>query len=866
LVGRETELAQLQKWLKRALGGTHQLVFVTGEAGIGKTTVVDAFVARLSAKSTVWLGRGQCIEHYGQGEPYLPVLEALGRLCREPDGNQLIALLAQHAPTWLVQMPALLPPTDLEALQRRTQGATRERMLRELAEALEVLTTERPLVLWLEDLHWSDVSTLDWLAFVARRREPARLLIIGAYRPVEVIVGDHSLKSVKQELHLHGQCVELPLRFLTEEHVAKYLVRRFAGGAIHESSLRRLAQLIHQRTEGNPLFLVNLVDYLVAQGGLARLEGQWRLRGEVTAVASWAPESLQQMIETQIEQLSPQDRRVLEVASVAGAEFSAAAVAAGVGATVEEVEEECLELARREQFLQARGTSEWPDGTVAARYSFLHALYQEVLYNRLTAGRRRRLHQQIGEREEQAYGERAREIAAELAAHFERGREYRKAVQYLQQAGENAVQRSAHREAISLLTKGLELVKSLSNTSERTQQELRLQIALGWVLMATKGYAAPEVEKTYIQALELSRQVGEPLQLFSALGGLMGVYMMSGRLHRTRELGEQMLTLAQHIRIPTLLLWAYSALGETLRYLGEFALSLEHLERGIVFYNPQKHRPYRGMNDPGVACLSNTALTLWCLGYPDQALKKIHGALTRAQEMSHSFNISYTLSVAASLHQCRREVQASYERAEALITLSTEQGFPGRIAEGTIYRGWALAEKGQGEEGVAQIRQGLAAYRATGAETGRPKFLPLLAEAYRKVGRPKKGLNVLAEALAIVDKNGARGYEAELYRLKGELTLQQFNVQGSKFKVANPQGEAEAEACFHKAIEIARKQQAKSWELRAVMSLAQLWQQQGKRKKARQMLVEIYGWFTEGFDTKDLQEAKALLDSLNRTT
>src|SRR5262249_43790286 len=283
---------------------------------------------------------------------------------------------AQHAPTWLVQMPALLTPTDLESLQRRTQGATRERMLRELAEAVEVLSAERPLVLVLEDLHWSDVSTLDWLAFVARRREPARLLIIGAYRPVEVIVGNHSLKSVKQELHLHGQCDELPLTFLTEEDVTKYLVRRFAspspvsaGKASPESfasthperrreapkskdaqdklrrrgqgkdftsaTLHKLAQLIHQRTEGNPLFIVNLVDYLITQGELARNDGQWTLQGEVTAVASCAPMSLQQMIEQQLERLSPTEKRVLEVASVAGAEFSAAAVAAGLKSEVD---------------------------------------------------------------------------------------------------------------------------------------------------------------------------------------------------------------------------------------------------------------------------------------------------------------------------------------------------------------------------------------------------------------------------------------------------------------------------------------------------------------------------------------------------
>src|SRR5262245_20770337 len=221
-------------------------------------------------------------------------------MCREPDGNRLIELLTQHAPTWLVQMPALLPITDLEALQRRTHDATRERMLRELAEALEVLTTEQPLVLWLEDLHWSDVSTLDWLTFVARRREPARLLIMGTYRPVEVIVSNHPLKSAKQELQLHGQCEELPVRFLTEEDVIVYLERRFAVGAMHASPLRRLTQLIHQRTEGNPLFMVNLVDYLVAQGVLTQLEGQWSLQGEVTTAESWAPASLQQMIEKQI--------------------------------------------------------------------------------------------------------------------------------------------------------------------------------------------------------------------------------------------------------------------------------------------------------------------------------------------------------------------------------------------------------------------------------------------------------------------------------------------------------------------------------------------------------------------------------------
>ncbi|MBI3798745.1 MAG: AAA family ATPase, partial [Deltaproteobacteria bacterium] len=718
LVGRGPELAQLQKWLKRALDGARQLVFVTGEAGIGKTSVVEALLARLASRHEhehdheIWIGRGQCIDHYGQGEAYLPMLEALGRLCRESEGNQLIDLLSQHAPTWLVQMPALLTTTDLEALQHRTQGATRERMLRELAEAMEVLTTERPLVLWLEDLQWSDVSTLDWLAFVARRREPARLLIIGAYRPVEVIVSKHSLKSVKQELQLHGQCVELPLGFLTEEHVAKYLVRRFAspspasagepvlsvveggqGKGLASATLHKLTHLIHQRTEGNPLFMVNLVDYLITQGVLARIEGQWRLQGEVTAVASWVPESLQQMIEKQIERLSPAEKRVLEGASVAGAEFSAAAVAAGAGIEVEAVEEHCGELARHEQFLRARGTAEWPDGTVTARYGFLHALYQDVLYGQLTARQQQRLHQQIGERVEQAYGERAKEIAAELAVHFERGRDYRRAVQYLQHAAENASRRSAYQEAIGLLTRGLELLKTLPDTPERTQQELALQMALFLPLVMTKGFAAAEAEKTRARSLELCRQLGETPQLSWVLLRLSTFHTARGELQMAYELGEQMLRLAQRTQDPAFFPVVHATLGTNSFFLGELASAQAHLEKGIALYDPQQSYPIS--LDPKMVCLFYLSLVLWFLGYPDQALRKIYEALTLAQELSHPFTLANALSIAALSHWHRGETHAAQERAEALIALSSKQGFPHWLTHGTIVQGRVLVEQEQ---------------------------------------------------------------------------------------------------------------------------------------------------------------------------
>ncbi|MBI3301446.1 MAG: AAA family ATPase [Deltaproteobacteria bacterium] len=430
----------MREWLEKALHGERQIVFVTGEAGIGKTTVVAAFLQQAATAGGLWMAQGQCIEHYGAGEAYLPVLTALGQLCREPRHERLVEVLSQYAPTWLVQMPALLNAADFETLQRKTQGVTRERMLREMAEAVEAITTEQPLVLWLEDLQWSDVSTLDWLAFIARRREQARLLVIGTYRPVDVIVREHPLKAVKQELQVHGQCAELPLGFLSEAHVVEYLAVRFALGVTPALPLQGLARLIHQRTDGNPLFMVNLVEYLVGHGVLVQVEGQWALKRGVEEVVEGVPESLRQMIEQQLERLSPEEQRMLEVASGAGAADSEADVG--------EVETHCAELVRRAQFLRSSGTGEWPDGTATARYGFLHALYQEVVYDRVTTGRRQRLHQQIGEREEAAYGTRAREIAAELAVHFERGRDYSRAVQYREHAGKNALRRSAYQEAV----------------------------------------------------------------------------------------------------------------------------------------------------------------------------------------------------------------------------------------------------------------------------------------------------------------------------------------------------------------------------------------------------------------------------------
>jgi hypothetical protein len=465
-VGREAELARLQGWLERALQGARQVVFVTGEPGIGKTAILDAFLAHLPAPGGVWIRRGQCVAQHGSGEAYMPVFEVLNRLCREHK-DAVLPVLRQYAPTWVVQMPWLISEDDRNAMQR-TMGTTPARMLRELTEAVDVLTAQIPLVLALEDLHWCDLATLDLLVALAQRQEPARLLVLGTYRPSEVIRQKHPLRRVAQALQLHGHGVELPLARLSEETVEHYLTARFPGIA----QQTQLAQWLHQRTDGNPLFLVNATEHLVQQGALVETEGRWTLRENWEDVGG-IPENLQVMITQQLDELSASEQEVPEAGSVAGMEFSAAQAAASTGQEVEAVEERCQQLARRGQFLRASGASEWPDGTVATRYSFLHALYQEALYQGIPLARRRRLHRRIGERLEVGYGDKTDILAAELALHFEQGRDWWRAVRYREQAAKNALRRCAYREAIPPSSKDLR-VSRLSLTRLRTPSKSSL--------------------------------------------------------------------------------------------------------------------------------------------------------------------------------------------------------------------------------------------------------------------------------------------------------------------------------------------------------------------------------------------------------
>ena len=903
LVGRETELRLLHQWLATAATGTRQVAFVTGEPGIGKTTLVDTFLRGAgnwalgsgvlpspdpksqSLEPVPRIARGQCLEHYGAAEAYLPVLEALGQLCHQPGGEQIVMLLSRYAPTWLVQMPAFVSDAEFDALQRKVQGATRERMLREMAEALEALTTERPLVLVLEDIHWSDRSTLDLISILAQRRGPARLLLLATYRPTDVVMSGHPLRALKQELQVHRQCEELPLGFLTTSEVTQYINHRFPQ---HTFPLE-LGQIIHQSTEGNPLFLVNVVNDWVNHRALMETDGQWHLMLPIENVATGVPESLRQLIAQQVERLMPEELQMLEAASVVGTEFTCAAVAAGLEETQGHVEEWCERLSKRGQFLRARGTETLADGTVTGRYEFLHALYQQVAYEGLTALRRTQLHRRIGRWGEDSYRSQGAEYAAQLAMHFERGQEYARAILYLTKVADNANRRHAYQEEITLLARALELLQFLPDPSERNQQELALQIRLGAPLLMTRGYAALEVEQTYARVQALRQQIGESPQLLPAIAGLFRFYLMRAELTTARELGEQVLRLAEDMKDNTVLLIAHSIMGVPLITLGELLTAREHLEQGIALYHPEHHRFIAALfgDDPGVACRSFVAVALWFLGYPEQALRRNLEAIVLAQELALPYSEAFALSFAAWVHVRRREGNAAQARIAALLALAAEQGFQLWTVEGTVLQGWALAEQGHIEEGIAHMRQGLAAYSAMGAEMGRSGHLALLAEVYGKAGQVEEGLRTLTEAFAAVQKTGEQSHVAELYRLRGELMLQQerqkskIKRQQSKVPRFQPLApstqedvELEVEACFLKAIAIAQQQEAKSFELRATMSLVRLRRRQAEHAtrttqhvsrdnlaQAHGMLSGIYNWFTEGFDTKDLQEARALIAS-----
>jgi predicted ATPase len=846
---------------------------------------------------------------HGKATAYLPVIELLKsyfdiqaqddeRKRREKVAGKVVMLdrsLEETLPylfalLGIEEQPSPLQQMDPQIRRRRTFDALKKLFLRE--------SLNQPLVLIFEDLHWIDGETQGFLDVLSESVASAKILLLTNYRPE--YRHEWGQKTYYTQLRLapfgKAEAEEFLDALLGIHSSPQPSLQRGEGESPRptgerdrvrgrENNFDTLKQLILDKTQGTPFFMEEIVQELVEQGVLVRDGVETRCSASLPTNLQLPP-TVQGILAARIDRLASDEKAFLQQLSVIGRQFPLSLIRQVITQSEADLFRLLASLQHKEFLYEQPAFPE-------SEYIFKHALTQEVAYGTVLQGQRKALHEQTAKAIETLYSTNLDEHYSELAHHYSRSGNTQKAVEYLRRAGQQAVQRSANTEAITHLTTALELLKTLPDSPRRTRQELFLQTTLGPALMVTKGYAAPEVGKAYARARELCQQVGETPQLFSVLWGLGAFHFVRAELQTTHELWEQALRLAENLQDPALLVEAYSGLGAVLFHLGNLAPAQEYSERGMTFYSPQQHRSHAFHNsphDPGVMSLAYSAWSLWYLGYADQALQRVSAALTLAQELSHPLSLAVALTFSVLLHHYRRERQAAQERAEALIAFCTDQGFPSWVTFGAIYRGWALAEQGKGEEGIAQIRQALAILPTTGTELDRPYFLTLLAEAYGKVGQVEEGLSVLAEALGMVDKTRERVYEAELYRLKGELTLQQWKVESQKSKVPNPQhptpstqAEAEVEACFRKAIEIAQKQQAKSLELRAVMSLVRSRQRQAseqeagskeqgarttqhvtreKLDEARRMLSEVYHWFTEGFDTKDLQEAKTLLQEL----
>jgi predicted ATPase len=679
-----------------------------------------------------------------------------------------------------------------------------------------------------EDLHWTDPSTLELLNLLIDQMSTTSIYTLLTYRP-----------EFQAPWRNRSYFTQVTLNRLSGDEVEQMVTRVTGGKPLPGAIIQQLVD----KTDGVPLYVEEMTKAVLESGVLKELDGQYEFAGPLSSLL--IPSTLQDSLMARLDRLGT-GKAVAQCAAVIGRQFSYALLSAISPWEEAMLQHELRRLVEAELVYQQGAI---PNAT----YLFKHALVQDIAYESLLRRTRQQYHAHIAHVLATRFPNTNEAQPELLAHHYTEAGLYAQAIGYWQQAGQQAIQRSANLEASQHLTTGLALLATLPETLSRAQQELDLRMALGPTLIATHGPATLEVEQTYARTRALCQQIGETPQLFSTLWGLCRFYRARGALPTARELGEQLYRLAQRETAPTPRLEAHDALGSTLFHLGEYATALTHLEQGIALTDPTVQQALALRHDvaPGVTCLAYAANILWCLGFPAQAVRRSQEALALAQTLSHPYSLVFARYWAALLHHRRREASAVQAQAEALLTLATAQGFPLWVGLGTCCHGWSLAMQGQCKAGMTQMRQGLAVILAAGYMLARPLCLVLLAEAAGHVGQVEEGSRLLAEALVAFEDSGRGDLLAETYRLQGKLLLRQ----------ATPDA-GQAEACFQQAVAVARHQQAKSWELRAVMSLARLWQHQGKRAEARELLAPVYGWFTEGFDTADLQDAKALLNEL----
>jgi predicted ATPase len=719
-------------------------------------------------------------------------------------------------------------PTD----RYRPLTLTPQRQRQKTLEAFTVLLLEQitlePMLFIVEDLHWSDPSTLELLTLLIDHAPVTQLLILLTCRP-----------EFQPPWGPRDHVTEMTLNRLSHPHVQQLITQLSEGKALPPS----VVQQIITQSDGVPLFVEEITKATLESNVFQETPQHYELLRDLPSLA--IPATLQDIVMARLDRL-PTAKGVAQLGATIGREFSY-----GLLRLLSPLSEVRLqgELARlvEADLLHQRGQPP------LCTYTFKHVLIQEAAYQSLLHSTRQRHHRKIAEALETQYAEMAETHPELVAHHYTEAGLLEQAIVYWRRAGRRAVGRSAYAEGIAHLRKGLELLQSLPETPERTPQELGLLTTLGPALMTVKGYGAAEVEQTYARARLLCQRMGDTPRLLPVLLGLGTFHLVRAEYQMAQEVGEQVLRLAQQDYDPGRLLQAQLALATVLLMRGEPAAALDHLQKGMAFDDVQSvpTRSAPGVSDPRMACRAFASLALWHLGYPDQARQHSHEALRRAEALQHPISVAAAQAWMATTSHYLREVQSVRERAAAAMALASEQGVPSFAALATVLHGWALAMQGDVDRGLPELYQGLDAYQAAGGQVGWSLLLALLAEALGASHKPEEGLRVLEQALTHGNRTGERWWEAELYRRKGELLLALSAHTG-----------AAAEGCFRHALECAHSQRALSWELRAAMSLSRLWHQRDKRAEAHQLLAEVYGRFTEGFDTADVQEANTLLKEL----
>ncbi len=786
LIGRGDALNRLHAALDAARAGQRQLVFVAGEAGIGKSTLIERFVADAGVAAV----HGQCIEHHGGAEPYMPFLEALNGLCRERGGAEFVGLMRRVAPTWLLHLPWFVRDEDRRELQREVAGATQERMLREFGELVDRAAADRLLLLVIEDLHWSDHATIQLLDYLARRRGPGSLLILGTFRPAELILKDHPLAALRQELRLRRLCLDVDLEFLSELELGDLLAARI-GQPASESFVRRL----HEHTSGLPLFVVAVLDELIASGKLAWSEGHWKLPDQDLAV----PHSIAAVIERQLSRLTPGQQRALAAASVGGVDFVHLTLAAVLQLGPDKLHEQLEEAIACLPWLHSRGTASLDDGRLAARYGFAHTIYRQVLYERLPALARMQWHRQWAAALAATHPSKLPELAAELALHFERGGAPLEAAAQLAVVAARAMAYGAPHEALLAAQQGLQL--AAGRLSPVLELELRVQEAVA--LTRQEVITAPAVTEAFERARALGPQDSPAWQ--RALQGCWWVHFARAEFPQARALAAEMLDLATHREDAALRLASMNAMGVVQMVTGDFEGARRSLEEALEIYaRVSAELPLTSfVQDPGVEAAEGLAMVCWIAGQPSRARQMAEHAVALAAANRHPLSEATALYAAAIMHALAGEFEIVYALTERLYAVILDHALPERRGGFAWLHGQALVTLRRVDEGLAEMEAAGQMARELGMRTGLCGFHYHHAMACRLVGHEAEAEVSIQAGLALVDEVGETMLHSSLLLLRSESEFAHGDMD-------------RASASLQQAVEIARTQGAAFFELQAL--------------------------------------------------